>query len=553
MKKYLFILLSAGILLTGCCRAENHPAGIRHFYVIGVDAMSVEGLKQAHTPNMDKLIADGAVCYNVRTVQPSSSSPNWGSMLMGAGPEIHGNSSNDWRTDNFSLAPAAVTDYGMFPSVVSVVKAQKPDGKIGMLYHWDGFGNLFEKGVADFDQNYPTEKETAEAIAAYIKKEKPLFVFSQLDDVDHVGHAAGHMTDAYLKAIGQVDSLVGVIVEATREAGIIDETVFMIVSDHGGIGNSHGGTTLEESTVPFILSGKGVKKGFVVPAEVYMYDVAPTITYALGLDEPYAWRGKAMRCAFENEPVPVDPLPVKQLTNDVLINGGRHGFEQAGGLYIDQPVVPVEITSRYPDAKIFYTTDGSVPTAGSSEYKAPFTVDKSCVVRARSFSSHGESIVTDGFFRLLKSNPDNGVSISFYKGRDWTSVPDFSKLTPAGSWTAHEVRIDRRKVQPLQEKGRSSFALLFRTALDIEKEGEYTFYLQSDDGSVLYVDGKQVVNNDGDHGVIEKEGSIKLTAGRHDLSIGFVNVGGGYWIEAFYKGPGFPKQIIPADKLYLKQ
>lgn len=549
MKKYLFSILLAGIFLTGCSLGSNRPAGINYFYVIGVDAMSVEGLKQANTPNMDRLIANGSVCYTVRTVQPSSSSPNWGSMLMGAGPEIHGNSSNDWRTDNFSLAPAAITDYGMFPSVVSVVKAQRPEGKIGMLYHWDGFGNLFEKGVADLDQNYPSEKETAEAIAAYIKKEKPLFIFSQLDDVDHVGHAAGHLSEAYLKAISRVDSLVGVIVKATEEAGIMDETVFMIVSDHGGIGNGHGGTTLEESTVPFILSGKGVKKNFVVPTEVYMYDVAPTITYALGLDEPYAWRGKAMRCAFENEAVPVDPLPVKQLTNDVMINGGRHGHEQAGGLYIDQ-VAQVEITSRYPDAKICYTTDGSIPTLESNSYKGPFTVDKSCVVRARSFGSHGESIVTDGYFRILKSNPENGVTVRFYKGQNWTSVPDFSKLTPVENWTANEIRIDQQKVQELLEKDRSSFGLSFHSKLDIQQEGDYTFYLQSDDGSVLYIDGRQVVNNDGDHGVIEKEGTIRLTLGRHDLHIGFINIGGGYWIDAFYKGPDFPKQIIPANKLY---
>lgn len=549
MKKYLFVILFACLLLTGCSQVTDCPSGIKHFYVIGVDAMSVEGLKQAHTPNMDRLIENGSVCYTVRTVQPSSSSPNWGSMLMGAGPEIHGNSSNDWRTDNFSLAPAAVNDYDMFPSVVSVIKAQRPDAKIGMLYHWEGFGNLFEKGVADLDQSYPSEKSTAEAIAAYIKKDKPMFIFSQLDDVDHVGHASGHMSEGYLDAISQVDSLVGIIVKATEEAGIMDETVFMIVSDHGGIGNGHGGTTLEESTVPFILSGKGVKKNFVVPTSVYMYDVAPTITYALGLDEPYAWRGKAIRCAFDNQSVPVDPFPIRQLTNDVMINGGRHGHEQAGGLYIDQ-IAQVEISSRYPDAKVYYTTDGSIPTSESNEYKTPFTVDKSCVVKARSFSSHGKSVVTDGYFRILKSNPENGVSVSFYKGQDWTSVPDFSKLTPVKNWTANEIHIDQQVVQSLLEKDRSSFGLLFHSQLDIEKEGDYTFYLQSDDGSVLYIDGTQVVNNDGDHGVIEKEGTVRLMAGRHELSIGFINVGGGYWIEAFCKGPDTPKQILPADKLY---
>ena len=551
MKKMLFLACWVSLLLTSCSMEKKSDLGIKHFYVIGVDAMSVEGLKQASTPNMDKLIENGAVCYHVRTVQPSSSSPNWGSMLMGAGPEIHGNSSNDWRSDNYSLAPAAITDYGMFPTVVSVVKAQKPEYKVGMFYHWDGFGALFEKGVADVDKTFPTERETAEAYADYIKSEKPEFIFSQFDDVDHYGHAYGHMSPEYLGAISRVDSLVGVIVKATEEAGIADETAIMVVADHGGIGDGHGGTTLEESTVPFILCGKGIKKGFEIPVEVYMYDVAPTITYALGLNEPYAWRGKAICCAFEGESVPVNPLPIKHLTNDVKINGGRQGQAQAGGLFVDQEA-KVEIASSIPGARIFYTTDGSIPSERSMEYTGPFTVDKICVVRAKSYNPEGESVVTDAYFRIVKNNPANGLKVSFFAGKDWESVPVLTGEKAVDQWTSKEVNIDEERVAQNVEKYSNNFALIFLADLLIEKEGVYTFYLQSDDGSILYIDGKQVVNNDGNHGVIEKEGRIQLSAGKHDFKAVLVNVMGGYWIDTFYKGPGIPKQIIPADKFNIR-
>jgi len=59
------------------------------------------------------------------------------------------------------------------------------------------------------------------------------------------------------------------------------------------------------------------------------------------------------------------------------------------------------------------------------------------------------------------------------------------------------------------------------------------------------------VNNDGDHGVKEASGEITLEAGKHPIRIDFFNADGGYWLDAFYKGPGISKQLISADKLFL--
>ncbi len=555
MNRKIVLATLAGIILLfhGCCpKEQKYPQGIKHVIVIGIDAMSVEGLKKAATPHMDKLIAKGAFCNHVRAVQPSSSLANWGSMLAGAGTEIHGITSNEWGFEDRSLKPPVVDDAGYFPTVLSVVRAQLPDAEIGMIYHWEGFGDLFEKGLASVDKAYPTEKETAYAIAGYIKAKKPAFVFSQLDDVDGAGHHYGHMTEGYLNAISHVDTLVGVIVQSVKDAGIEKETLIMVVSDHGGIGNSHGGPSWEEITVPFILSGAGVKENYTVPTEVYMYDVAPTITFALGLAEPNAWRGKAVQSAFRGFDAPTDPLNLKRLFSAPLINGGRHMFEQAGGLFIDSDAT-VTITAEQPGVKIYYTMDGSEPTRQSQEYTQPFALNKTTVVKAKLFSDHdyGESMVAEGYFRILKGNGSNGVQVGYYPGKNWNAIPRFPDMKPTRTWTAHEIRVDDKFINSLPRDD-SSFGIVYTGKLQIDREGEYTFFLQSDDGSNLYIDGRQVVNNDGDHGVIEKQGTVTLSPGKHDLRVEFINAGGGYWIEAFYKGPGVPRQIIPADKLYLK-
>ena len=548
--KYLIIIFLA-ICLNGCIQNDSSfPNGIEHVIVIGIDAMSVDGLKAASTPNMDKLIANGALCNRVRTVQPSSSAANWGSMLAGAGTEIHGITSNDWRVDDPELQPVVVNENGFFPTILSVVRAQRPNDEIGMLYHWAGFGDLFEKGLASIDKSFKTEEETANAIADYIKTKRPTFVYSQFDDVDHIGHRYGHMSNEYLNSIAKVDTFVGIIVQAVKEAGIDDKTMIMVVSDHGGIGYGHGGTNTEEIYVPFILSGAGVKKNYSVTTDIYMFDVAPTIAFALSLEEPYCWRGKAIKGAFEGFETPTDPLLIKRFSKAPDINGGRHLFEQAGGLFIDESEAMVTISAEEPEGIIYYTTDGSTPTQSSTKYTNPFQVNKTTVVKAKTFTNGKESNIANGYFRFVNNNNKNGVKATFYQEKRWRGIPKFSELKPGKTWETYEIRIDKTIIDEIKDRRESSFGIVFTGKIEIDNDGEYTFYIQSDDGSCLYIDGNQIVNNDGDHGVIERRGNVNLTKGLHDIRVEFINAGGGYWVEAFYKGPGIPKQIIPPNKLF---
>ena len=53
----------------------------------------------------------------------------------------------------------------------------------------------------------------------------------------------------------------------------------------------------------------------------------------------------------------------------------------------------VTITSSEPSARIFYTLDGSEPSAESTVYRGPFPLDHPCMVRARSFASGASDVV----------------------------------------------------------------------------------------------------------------------------------------------------------------
>ena len=84
------------------------------------------------------------------------------------------------------------------------------------------------------------------------------------------------------------------------------------------------------------------------------------------------------------------------------------------------------------------------------------------------------------------------------------------------------------------------FGILYTGAFEIKKEGLYTWSTISDDGTILWVDDKIVVDNDGIHGFNEIEGQSQLTKGIHTIKV---------W---FFQGPavelGLQVFITPPDK-----
>ena len=86
--------------------------------------------------------------------------------------------------------------------------------------------------------------------------------------------------------------------------------------------------------------------------------------------------------------------------------------------------------------------------------------------------------------------------------------------------------------------------------LRIPKDGNYGFMLESDDGSRLFIDGKQVVDNGGIHGMEEKSGSAELKAGDHDLKVEFFENDVDAGCKFSWRPPGATKEIVPATALH---
>jgi hypothetical protein len=147
------VKLGVSVLLLGCLLAPSSvPAqvpGVEHVVIVGVDGLSPDGVRKAKTPNLGRMMKEGAYTLHARGVMPTVSSPNWASMIMGAGPEQHGVTSNEWEPAKAAIRPTAVRTEGIFPTIFGVLRAQRPTAKMAVFHDWDGFGRLFERKAFD--------------------------------------------------------------------------------------------------------------------------------------------------------------------------------------------------------------------------------------------------------------------------------------------------------------------------------------------------------------------------------------------------------------------
>ncbi|WP_425235041.1 alkaline phosphatase family protein [Ulvibacterium sp.] len=532
-----------------CTSKQEIPQGISYVVVIGIDGLSPDGVEKASTPMLDTMVQNGASTFHARAVLPSSSSPNWASMIMGADTEQHGVTSNGWEKFDHRLPPVVATKEGTFPTIFTLFKDQQPNAHVGAIYDWDGFGRLFEKSDVDFDIDGDHEDGTTEDAVAYLKKHTPKFTFIHLDHVDHAGHSMGHGSPEYYLSVQKADSLITQIVNATKAAGMFEKTMFIVSSDHGGLGFGHGGESPAEMNIPFILYGTGIKSGYKIEETVYQIDNAPTVAYAMGLKTPQAWIGRAVKSAFIGNKKPELAYKRKnQMTQPKILPDAGY-FEPAGGIFRADSVAVV-IQNPNGKGEIHYTTDASLPSLENGIlYRDTFYVKETTLIKAAIFEKDQiATTVAEGSFRIVPKDKKAPVKFKVYHGEKLEMLPDFSTaMQPAKEGFITEFS---HKELIHDETKEDQIALVLESSLEIDTKGTYSFFTNSDDGSKLYVNDILVVDNDGNHGVRERSGSVTLEKGRHLVRVEFYNGGGGYHLDVKYKGAQVPKQIIPANRLF---
>lgn len=97
---------------------------------------------------------------------------------------------------------------------------------------------------------------------------------------------------------------------------------------------------------------------------------------------------------------------------------------------------------------------------------------------------------------------------------------------------------------PRDYRWKDFYVVIWRGYFVAPEAGDWTFALQSDDGSVLYLDGEKVVDNNSDHGWDSNNQrettrkTVTLAKGAHEIVIGFYEKSGQNAVAAWLTRPG---------------
>lgn len=259
--------------------ADSSFGAYEHVFIIGVDGAGA-AFSQVDSPNFDRIFAENAYRHNAHTEYITTSAQNWGSILLGVDYETHG-MTNESTRDNPHTSDDALH------SIFYYARQAMPDAKLVSINHWPNINyGIIENDIGVKKVNRFTDTLVVDEIIHNISfGQAPALMFVQLDSVDHAAHTYGGFSDEYYEAVEQMDVYLGQIYDAIESRGLMENSLFIVVADHGETTNGHGGQTEEESSAILAVAGKTVNPG-ILDESVHNRDVSAIALYALGIEQP---------------------------------------------------------------------------------------------------------------------------------------------------------------------------------------------------------------------------------------------------------------------------
>ena len=212
------------------------------------------------------------------TGQPSLSYPTWTTIGSGAWQETHGVTTN-WYTK------AVAVD-----TILARARAAGLSTAIAGSTGWNQlYAGQYDQGLFIPWEGETTDDKILAGALQMLKEDKPNLLIVHFEAVDEFGHAQGGASAEYRRVALAVDGRIGELAKALD----LGSSVLAVTADHGHLDRGgHGGPEAVVTTVPFVVTGKGIAAG-VYPLAAQA-DIAPTLAVLLGTAIPAHNQGEPL-------------------------------------------------------------------------------------------------------------------------------------------------------------------------------------------------------------------------------------------------------------------
>lgn len=298
MLAILFIFF-VGILSAANATQDAQPeAPRRRVLIVSIDGLRPDVMLRANAPTLRALMESGSFTCWARTTAVALTLPSHVSMLTGVRPQKH---QIEWNRDLATTQPV----YPASPTIFEL--ARKAGYSTALVAAKSKFAALDKPGTLDDvwippRDSVPDEHAASRAIQI-IESKAPQVMFVHFGASDAAGHAKGWGSREQLAAIQRIDAILQKVLDALKARGVLDETLVIVSSDHGGAGKNHGADDDRSRYIPWIASGPGVRRGYDLTRDAELHirteDTFATACYWLKIKPPGRIDGTAVRAIFE--------------------------------------------------------------------------------------------------------------------------------------------------------------------------------------------------------------------------------------------------------------
>jgi predicted alpha-1,2-mannosidase len=220
-------------------------------------------------------------------------------------------------------------------------------------------------------------------------------------------------------------------------------------------------------------------------------------------------------------------------------------------LFLDKRIVKMKEPEA--GAKVHYTLDGTEPTEKSTRFADSIIISKPTVLKMRSFvDGIAPGQILSVQFRQIEmlealavSELQPGVKFLYREGNGVKSARDQNEAPVLETGILSTFNVDAVKDQ-------RAFGYNFNGYINVPETGVFHFWLEANDGAILYLNDKLIIDNDGGHRAQVLDSKIGLKKGLHPVKVDYCQNGLAKSLVLEWEGPGVEKQEVSAEVLFHK-
>jgi hypothetical protein len=230
-----------------------------------------------------------------------------------------------------------------------------------------------------------------------------------------------------------------------------------------------------------------------------------------------------------------------QGADDLYVKIHDQEFLYQGSVAATQDSLLINLQAGMHPFKVFYLRKQE-EIAFQHSFRGPDQQDQGVPTQSLYVDAETSTPVAENPEPAAATELQAGLKYAYYEGA-WSSMPNFQQLQPQTEGLADDINLSVANRQ-------DQFALRFSGLFNVPQSGKYTFFLNANEGSALYLDDQLILEKGTNSDKREVSVSLQLEQGLHPIQLNYYENTGAENLELYVQLEGYGRRSINQNELF---